>query len=148
MAEVLRQLSLQLNIFLPALLAPLSIAIVVLMLRKQFHDLWTPAVDVFAVLLASELVLLYEHDRLRPPAIGVDLIHGLMVLLTITFPLLIWSLVVEFKVIDAYIKIKKKAERQVTVLLWASAVTVLAGQLALLLGPPMQTVVLTQNPGK
>ena len=143
MAEVLQQL--HLDIFLPALLAPLSVAIVVVMCRKQFHDLWTPAVDVFAVLLASEFVLLYEHDRLRTPAIGVDLLHGIFLLLCFTLPLFVGALIVENKVIDFYFYKKGKRARKRTILLWASAITIFAGQIALLLGPKAQSVVSTSN---
>jgi hypothetical protein len=156
-AIMLQQLYLYWDIFLPALMVPLSIAIVVLMIRETFHSVWTPAVDVFAILLASELVILFEHKRLGEPAIGVDLIEGVVILLCITLPLLVGSLIVEKLVIRFYFfhKVGSKARKR-TLLLWASAVTIFAGQLALLLGAKreqiapktVQTVMSTFNIGK
>jgi len=131
-----------LPVFLVSFAIPLSIALIVLFSRKELHDLWTPAVDVFAVLLTSEGILLYDqyNHHILGRAFGMEPIVGFTLLLTITAPLLILALFVERAVIRIYVIRRWLRTTRVsrtsfywTYGLWAAAVGIFGTQILFLL---------------
>lgn len=133
------------NVLLPAFVIPFLVVSIPIMLRKHFHDLWTPAVDVFAVLLAAEVLLLIDHGKLPQRVFGADLVGVLAVLLIVTASLLILSLVVEDVVIRAFLirqwlrgaRVGRRSSRW-AVYLWAAAISIFGLHLVLFLGGSYQ----------
>jgi len=137
---------------IPAFFIPIGVLAAATYVRKQFHRVWSPAADVYVLLLTAEFGTMWEHKRFSASLWGVDVVQATLLLVVFTLILLLYSLFAEKDIIEFYAWSETEKELQKRnlplgnpgppypsdkmIVLWIAGIALIAGQISLLLSHP------------